>query len=435
MNKILRYSFVALLAMVVGNVAAQEVTLDFTLETAEGSKESVWGFPASSKNKQVDEQSFTYDGYTVKVAGSTGEGYYWHDTAHYLLFGKKGAYLTLPAFSFDVERIDIEGNSGASAGTKQNIFVGDEAVSTETTGAQGTNFFNIAEGKQAAGTIYTIKVTSAHNNQIKTIKIWKKGSGTKQAADIKWSSSSATVTIGADDNVFPTLDNPNNLSVTYESSKPEIATVDANGSVNLVAAGSAKISAIFEGNDSYEASTVSYNLTVKEATTPEPPAQEITVARALEIAGALENKAVTTEEYIIKGYIVSDPEWKPYYNEKDKPESGIKYYNLQFILADAADATTGLTIYNPWNTENKSFLEIESSIVKGAYVSLQGKLTNYNETLELTKGHFLSYNATNISNINVDQQNNAPAYNVGGQRVNQGYKGLVIKGGKKLIQK
>lgn len=176
MNKILRYSFVALMAMIGLNISAQEVTLDFTLETEEGSKESVWGFPSGSSEKLVEEKSFSYGGYTVKVAGSEGQGYYWHNKDHYLLFGKQDAYLTLPAFDFDVERIDVEGTSGASTGIKQNIFVGDEAVSTETKGAQNvTNQFVIASDKQAAGTIYTIKVTSNHNNQIKTIKIWKKG--------------------------------------------------------------------------------------------------------------------------------------------------------------------------------------------------------------------------------------------------------------------
>ena len=176
MNKFLRYSFVALMAMLIGKVSAQEVTLDFTLATGDDGKTSEWGFPAGSSNKTVEEKSFTYGNYTIKVAGSNGNGYYWHDKDHYLLFGKQGATLTLPAFDFDVERIDIEGTSGASTGIKQNIFVGDEAVSTETTGAKDvTNEFVIAEGKQAAGTIFTIKVTSNHNNQIKTIKIWKKG--------------------------------------------------------------------------------------------------------------------------------------------------------------------------------------------------------------------------------------------------------------------
>ena len=176
MKNFLLYSFVALMAMIIGKASAQEVTLDFTLATGDDGKTSEWGFPAGSSNKTVEEKSFTYGNYTVKVAGSEGNGYYWHDKDHYLLFGKQGATLTLPAFDFDVERIDIEGTSGASTGIKQNIFVGDEAVSTETTGAKDvTNQFVIAEGKQAAGTIYTIKVTSNHNNQIKTIKIWKKG--------------------------------------------------------------------------------------------------------------------------------------------------------------------------------------------------------------------------------------------------------------------
>jgi hypothetical protein len=177
MNRFLRYSFVVLLAMVMGKLSAQEVTLDFTLADTDNSKVSLWGFPASSKNKTVEEKSFTYGGYTVKVAGSEGEGYYWHDTDHYLLFGKQGAKLTLPAFDFDVERIEIEGNSKASAGVKQNIYVGENAVSTEVTGAQGTNIFDIAADYQAAGNVYVIKVNSSHNNQIKTIKIWKKGTG------------------------------------------------------------------------------------------------------------------------------------------------------------------------------------------------------------------------------------------------------------------
>ena len=161
------------MAMVMGTAFGQEVTLDFTLADANDSKVSAWGFPAGSANKLVEEQSFTYGGYTVKVAGSAG--YYWHDKDHYLLFGKQGATVTLPAFSFDVERIDVEGNSGASAKTVQNIYVGEEAVSTETEGVTGVNVYNIAAGKQAAGTIYVIKVNSAHNDQIKTIKVWKKG--------------------------------------------------------------------------------------------------------------------------------------------------------------------------------------------------------------------------------------------------------------------
>ena len=395
MNKILRYSFVALLAMIGLNISAQEVTLDFTITDPadETGKTSIWGFPSGSSNKLVEENSYTYDGWTVKVAGSTGEGYYWHNKDHYLLFGKQGAYLTLPAFNFDVERIDIEGNSAASAGTKQNIFVGDEAVSTETTGAQGTNYFTIAEGKQAAGTIYTIKVTSKHNNQIKTIKIWKKGAGTKQAADISWSSPSATVTIGADDNIFPTLNNPNNLTVTYTTSKEEVATVDANGAVTLVAAGSAKISAVFEGNDTYEASTVSYNLTVKEAIDPNAKGQvnnPYTVAEALEVINALENGATTAGKFYVKGFVVGTPDIQ-------KKEDGTFYGNANFTIADTKGGTDLLTCYRLKGIDNAN-IESEDYIKEDDELVVMGQLQKYvkNEvvTPEVKSGHIVSINVT-----------------------------------------
>ena len=391
MNKILRYSFVALLAMIGLNISAQEVTLDFTITDPadETGKTSIWGFPSGSSNKLVEENSYTYDGWTVKVAGSTGEGYYWHNKDHYLLFGKQGAYLTLPAFNFDVERIDIEGNSAASAGTKQNIFVGDEAVSTETTGAQGTNYFTIAEGKQAAGTIYTIKVTSKHNNQIKTIKIWKKGAGTKQAADISWSSPSATVTIGADDNIFPTLNNPNNLTVTYTTSKEEVATVDANGAVTLVAAGSAKISAVFEGNDTYEASTVSYNLTVKEAIDPNAKGQvnnPYTVAEALEVINALENGATTADKFYVKGFVVGTPDIQ-------KKDDGTFYGNANFTIADTKGGTDLLTCYRLKGIDNAN-IESEDYIKEDDELVVMGQLQKYvkNEvvTPEVKSGHIVS---------------------------------------------
>ncbi len=391
MNKILRYSFVALLAMIGLNISAQEVTLDFTITDPadETGKTSIWGFPSGSSNKLVEENSYTYDGWTVKVAGSTGEGYYWHNKDHYLLFGKQGAYLTLPAFNFDVERIDIEGNSAASAGTKQNIFVGDEAVSTETTGAQGTNYFTIAEGKQAAGTIYTIKVTSKHNNQIKTIKIWKKGAGTKQAADISWSSPSATVTIGADDNIFPTLNNPNNLTVTYTTSKEEVATVDANGAVTLVAAGSAKISAVFEGNDTYEASTVSYNLTVKEAIDPNAKGQvnnPYTVAEALEVINALENGATTAGKFYVKGFVVGTPDIQ-------KKDDGTFYGNANFTIADTKGGTDLLTCYRLKGIDNAN-IESEDYIKEDDELVVMGQLQKYvsGETVtpEVKSGHIVS---------------------------------------------
>ena len=145
MNKILRYSFVALLAMIGLNISAQEVTLDFSY-AGEDLSANPWGLPTSYVKT---EASYINDGYTI-VFGESSNGH--KQNSGYLIFGKKDATLSLPAFDFEVSRIDIEGTSGASASVKQNIFVAGEAVSTETTGAKNvTNQYNIAEGKQAAG--------------------------------------------------------------------------------------------------------------------------------------------------------------------------------------------------------------------------------------------------------------------------------------------
>jgi hypothetical protein len=129
-----------------------------------------WEFPTT---KEVEEGEFTANGYTIKVAGTDGNGYRFYTGDKYLLMGKQGAYLTLPAFDFPVSKIEVVGREGASGSVVQNIFVGDQAVSTETTGATGTNTYEIADGYQDAGNIYTLKVTSAHNTQITQIIVYK----------------------------------------------------------------------------------------------------------------------------------------------------------------------------------------------------------------------------------------------------------------------
>lgn len=145
--------------------ATDVITLDFT-------DNSGWGFPAGSSNKTTAEGSFTSGGYTVKLAGGgSGNGYYYHSTDKYLLMGKSGATLTLPAFSYPVTKIEVVGKSGASTGVNQNIYVGETSVSTASTGATGTNTYSINSSYQTAGTIYTLKVTSAHNTQITVIKV------------------------------------------------------------------------------------------------------------------------------------------------------------------------------------------------------------------------------------------------------------------------
>jgi len=154
MLKQLRYFFMILLLAIVGNVSAQEVSWDL-----------------SNGEWTIDNGSVTNGEVTFTGAGADNFKF----NTGYFMMGKKDAYITLPAFDFDVEVIEVVGRSGASASTLMNIFVGDVAVSTETKGSIVTNTYKIAEDYQAAGTLYTLKVTSAHNAQITAINIYKKG--------------------------------------------------------------------------------------------------------------------------------------------------------------------------------------------------------------------------------------------------------------------
>lgn len=98
----------------------------------------------------------------------------------------------------------------------------------------------------------------------------------KPSPELAWSADSATVTIGADDNIFPTLSNPHSVTVTYTSSDTGKATIDAStGSITLVAEGNTTISAVFAGNDDYAAQTVTYTLTVQQAQPQPLPSPEL----------------------------------------------------------------------------------------------------------------------------------------------------------------
>ena len=445
MNKFLRYSFVALMAMLIGKVSAQEVTLDFTLATGDDGKTSEWGFPAGSANKTVEEKSFTYGGYTVKVAGSEGQGYYWHDKDHYLLFGKQGATVTLPAFDFDVERIDIEGTSGASTGIKQNIFVGDEAVSTETTGAKDvTNQFVIAEGKQAAGTIYTIKVTSNHNNQIKTIKIWKKGTvsgGDEPATPAKEMSVADalayTIALGAD--VESTEDitvkgkicsikytySANYGTATYNISDDgqtgEGKEFTVYGSYYFdnkkweegqtqIAVGDEVIVKgkviYYQGNTPEFSNKKNYLISLNgktkdESTTPPTPdtPTEVNVAKALEIINALEDGKTTNDEYLVKGFVVGTPDFQ-------RKADGTLYGNVNFAIADEKGGATTLTVFRAKDFENASFTEETINRIKeGDEVVVRGKLQKYVKndvmTPELTSCYLISVTPAAIEGAKV----------------------------------
>ena len=145
--------------------AIYKVEFDFTTNN--------WGLP-TAYNKE--EASYTNEtGYAITFGKSnSGHKIMGNDPDRNLIFGKEGATLSLPVFPFAVSKIKVFGKKGASGKTTQNFFVGGEPVSTETTDAKIDHIYEIKEGYQAAGNIYTLKVTNDNNTQITKIVVYAK---------------------------------------------------------------------------------------------------------------------------------------------------------------------------------------------------------------------------------------------------------------------
>ena len=146
-----------------GTPTGEYITLSFT--------DNVFGIDTE---KQTEAKTYTYEGYTITLTpAGDGNGFYYNSKDQYVILGKQDATLEFHGFDFAVSAIEITGREAASASIVQNIFVGENAVSTQTTGAKGTNVYNIASDYQAAGTRYTLKVLSNHNTQITEVKVYK----------------------------------------------------------------------------------------------------------------------------------------------------------------------------------------------------------------------------------------------------------------------
>lgn len=382
MVKNLRYFFVALLAtMSFNTVAAQDVIW-----------QEDWSDWSGYVKAVLDDanDNYTFTGTVVKEDGSFGSGTTIYNEnlaggeAPELLVAKNGG-------SFAAV-VDLEGRSGDMTLTfkcNKNLTVTVEGGTVGENAGSGNDYVYPITG--AAGTLtITIANTQSANARLDNIRLFQ--GKAKKPAGLSWGTSARTVTIGADDNLFPTLTNANNLPITYSSSETTVATIDTEGAITLVAAGQSVITAEFVGNDEYEAGKAQYTLTVKEAQQgggdePQPQTDAITVAKALEIIDALADGATTTETYQVKGYVISDPDFQ-------RNNSGNLYGNVNFDMADEKGGTTTLTVFRAKGYDNKNFTEDDLTLFKkDDQVIFTGKLQKYVKngatTPELTSGYLV----------------------------------------------
>ena len=153
----------------------------------------------------------------------------------------------------------------AGANTWTNLNVAYEKPSSTWGGwkDQVVNLSSYAGKKVQIGFHYIGKAATAGTYEVKSFSVTAEEAVVKQPAGLKYSESQVVVYLGEEPYELPTLDNPNNLPVTYTSNNEAAATVDANGNVTVVGEGNTTIKASFEGNDEFEEGSASYYLVVK----------------------------------------------------------------------------------------------------------------------------------------------------------------------------
>ena len=413
MKKLLRLSFIALMAMVANVAMAQNVIWeeDFGSYVADDVPS---GGPYNYVCTNGVSDTKIYD---ANLAG--GE-------APELLINKKNATTNGGTFQATIDITSVNEEMTLTFKANKNLSVSVEGGTLGEKTNNG-NDYSYPITKTADNLTITFENTLTQNARFDNVKLFT-GQG-KKAPGLSWGTSARTVTLGADDNLFPTLTNPFELPITYTSSEESVATIAADGSITLVKDGTTVIKAEFAGNDEYEAAAVQYTLTVKPAPVP---AIDVTVADALAIIDGLEDKGQTEQTYNVTGNA----------NNVDfqRNGEGALYGNVNFDMGD--EQGNPLYIYRCKNIGNVNFTEETiSDLQEGDVVIVCGQLKKYIDSENMVvprviNCYLVAINPeSGISAVTVNANSNAPMYNLAGQKVNANYKGVVIQNGKKFIVK
>ncbi|MCD7888082.1 MAG: Ig-like domain-containing protein, partial [Clostridiales bacterium] len=165
----------------------------------------------------------------------------------------------------------------------------DATVTVTYTDADG----NTVETPVNAGT-YTAHVTVTQDNYA-TVEQVVVFTIDQAAQDISYETTSVTVTEGDGSFTIPLTLTAVDGEITYTSSDESVATVDANGKVTIVGAGTATITATVAATDNYTEATASYTLTV-EAAEEEAQAAEEEAQAAEEAEEATEEEVVNDDD-------------------------------------------------------------------------------------------------------------------------------------------
>ena len=231
-----------------------------------------------------------------------------------------------------------------------------------------------------AGTT-TIKATFAGNATYKNAVASYTLTIKKAAAGLSYEQTSFEIMLNDASFVTPTLINPNNLTVTYASNNTDVAIVDENTGelvYDETAAGTAKITATFAGNDNYYSGSANYTITIVDPTVKGSKYNPYTVAEVI-------NGTATGTGIYVTGFIVGE------YKSNDDPITSNFTTDANIAIADE------------YSDSPKKATSIPVNLTVTAHRNAWGNETNNGKTLGykiLIKGNKNTYFGVNgIKNV------------------------------------
>ena len=200
--------------------------------------------------------------------------------------------------------------------------------------------------------------------------------------DIYQGTTAGTLTATVKDNENNTI---SGTTVTWSSSNTDVATIDANGAVTLVAVGTTTITASYAGvEDVFRPSSATYELTVTDSNAPGTENNPYTVAQA--IANTPSNGNV-----YIQGIVSS------FHNTNIMSDGD----NFRYYISDDGGTTTQLLVYKGTGLNQVPFSNADDLLV-GDEVVICGTLTMYHDAPEINSGNYLySWNRPSITEPSV----------------------------------
>ena len=405
---------------------------------------------------------------TIEIDPTANGGQFYYDNAGYLRIQKPGTTITLPAFAFDVEKIEVVGHSSCTyANVDMNIYVDGAAVSTACVGSTGTNVFEIAESAQAAGNIYELTLGSNGGNYssiayITYIKVYPKVGLQAPVFDVESGVYTQPFTVTVVSPTVEELDGVENVTYYYtlDGNMPTTEDDETTGEIEVTESCTVNVIVEFDyyGNTYVSEATsavyvISDAVTYNRAVAVEAGSYFLVADGNL--AGHYVNNTLPAVEATVEGDQLTDA---VYYAVTLERAADGEYYNGAYYIKDGAGnylyTSSMYGTSGPKLQSNAAYVPTNSWTIEvaedgTATISCEGILLVYDAaagafkvclesdmTSDMVKPVFYGVYATGIEGITVGENDIESIYDLDGRKLEKvAAPGIYIVNGKKVLVK